>query len=195
MKTKSALLALVFAIMVALGFFTNTTSAAVTAMTGVSLTPISLSTAYSGLTPSALNVNSNPGAIFLSFKVSNEGEEFFLNSMTVDISINGVVTSSESYTSYAPISTWSRVGVTLTETYAAGAMNQGGILVGCGTRDETAPYIISLNPGDIWQAKMTYSIQGQSPVTSVGKVVYVPEPGAVMLISLSSLLSLRRKRK
>lgn len=194
MKTKLALLALSF--ILTFGMIADVASAAITASTGISLTAITLTDAYYGTAPASLNVSTNPGQVYLSFRIANGGEYFTLNSVSIDITLNGIPVSSENYNSYLMVATtWSRVGVYNTGTYAIDPMNQGAILVGCGSLDGSAPYSTTMVAGDVYQAKMTYDVQDQGVFTSVGTMTYVPEPATTGLIVLSTFCFLRRKRK
>ncbi len=173
---------------------TSASMAAITAMTGVSLFPITLADAYYGTTPESLNVSTNPGLIYLSFKVTCEGENFILESTTITSRLNGVEQSVENYNTFAPISTLSRVGVSATGTYTVGPMGQGEILVGCGTRDETAPFIVSMMPGDVWEGECVFKTN-QGNITSTGTVAFIPEPSSAILGLLgASICCLRRRR-
>lgn len=168
--------------------------AALTASTGVSLVPISMADAYYGVTPSHIEVTASSN-VFLSFRISDtEGAWFTLTGMTVDISVNGIPMSSENYSTYAVGSSWNRIGVYDTNSYLMGSMDQGEILVGCGSRDSFAPYYTSINPGDTYRWDFSYEAQGQDTVHSVGTVTYVPEPTSLLLVGVSTLCFLRRKR-
>lgn len=192
MKHKLALLALALSLM--FGMIANVATAAVTATTGINTTWISLADAYLGTEPVSLSVSTSP-QVFLSFRVTGNGDYFVLNSITVNITVNGLPVSDEVYSTYDLGNNWSRVGVYDTNSYGTGPMNQGSILVGCGTRDTSSSYTTSLNPGDVWQAKMTYDIQGQGQITSLGTLTIIPETTTPGLIAISTLALLRRKRK
>ena len=193
MKQKMALLALAFIMM--FGLTADVTTAAVTATTGVSINPISLNNAYYRTEPDHLNVTENPGQIFVSFRITDDGGYFPLNSIIVDVTINGIPMSSESYSSWDMTgSVYGRIGFYGPDYYTSGLMNTGSILDGYGSRNSSSPYTTSLTTGDVWQVKMTYNIQGQEPITSTGTVNFVPEPTSCILAALSTLVFLRRKR-
>jgi len=194
MKTISArTIALLFVL--AFGMTASVSKAALTASTGVSLTPITLTDAYYGSAPDHLNVSTNPGQIYLSFRVANGGEYFTLNSVTIDVTLNGIQASSEKYSTYEVVDNWNRIGVYGDNSYGVGQMNQGLILIACGTQNSVSPYSTAGNPAGVWQYNMTYDIQGQSPVTSFATVTYIPEPTTTTIAILgTSLCFLRRKR-
>jgi hypothetical protein len=193
MKTKLALLALPF--ILTFGMIANV-SAAVTASTGISLAAISMSDARYNIPPNELVVSTNPGQVFLSYHIADSDSQYFiLNSVIVDILINGSIVSSESFAYYDLGNRWNRVGYYNPTSFAAGPMNQGNILVGWGNLNSADAYTTTVKPGDIWQGKMTYDIQGQGVFTSVGTMTYVPEPSTTGLIALSTFCFLRRKRK
>jgi len=181
---KHTLVLTTLAFILVFGTTANTSMATLTATTGVSLTPISLANAYYSTSPNYLNVAANPGQIFLSFSIANAGEYFTLNSVSVDITVNGISVSSEIYSTYDSVNNWNRIGAYGSNSYGTGLMNQGLILVGCGTRNSASAYTTSLNHGDVWQAKMTYDVQGQGTITSVGTVTYIPTPGSGNLVPL-----------
>ena len=195
MKTKMALLAL--ALILTFGITANVSAAVMIATTGIRIgSNISLTEAYNNTAPDHLNISTtNPGPIFLSFRIDNGGQPFTLNSVSIDISLNGIPVSSESYSTYSLGGTWSRMGVYATNSYGFGLMNQGEILVGCGSRDSSIPYTTSNNPGDIWRALVTYDVQGQGSITSLATLTNIPETSTTILIAISTLVFLRRKRK
>ncbi len=178
-------------LIVAFSVVVNVSTAALTASTGVSLTAISIDDAYSAVTPSHIDVTTSPGQIFLSYTISNTGLSITLNSVTMDITINGLSVTSEEYTTFVLGSSWSRIGTTTGNAYATGQMNQGGTLVDLGTRVAIDSF---LSPGDVWQAKMTYDVQGQGLITSIGTVTYIPEPSVLGLAVITSSLFLLRRR-
>lgn len=170
-------------------------SAAITATTGVSFNPISLTDAYYGSAPNSIDVTASPSAIYISSNVAGDVGQFFtLNSMVVAIIVNGNQVSSNTYTTWNMTGLYGRIGFYGTDYYTVGTMNSGPILSGYGTRDSFNPYTTSLTKGDKWEAKMTYDIQGQGPVTSTATVTFVPEPASSTLIALSAIVFLRRKR-
>lgn len=194
MKTKLAFLALSFVL--TFGMIANV-SAAITASTGISLTAISLSDARYGNTTGNIIVSTNPGQIYLSFRITDGASEYItLNSVLVQVTVNGNAVFDENLTSYdLGGGAWNKVGFYGLNSYVSGSMNQGPILVGWGNLNSSSAYNTTINPGDVWQAKMTYDVQGQGVFTSVGTMTYVPEPSTAGLIILSTFCFLRRKRK
>lgn len=192
MKSTIALLALMS--ILTFGIPANVL-AALTASTGVSLDPYNVTGPYFDLAPTQhLNVTTSP-TVFLSARISDDtGIGFVWNSMTVDISKNNVPVSHETYFTYDIGGIWNRFGVYDTSTYMAGLMSQGAILVGFGSRDTFSPYATSLSPGDVWKADISYDVQDQGIVHSIATVTYVPEPTSLLLVGVSALCFLRRKR-
>ncbi len=196
MKSKIALLALAFILM----FGTTTsigTAAVITATTGVSLTPISLTDAYYGSAPVSLCVTTSPTTIYVSSNVNGEADQFFrLDSMNVCLIVNGNQISNETYTTWNMTGLYGRIGFYGEDYYTVGAMNSGLILSGYGTRDSFSPYTIAIPSGGTLEARVTWNIQGYSPVTSSATISYVPESTTAGLIAASTILTfLRRKRK
>ncbi|MEI6553163.1 MAG: PEP-CTERM sorting domain-containing protein [bacterium] len=142
-----------------------------------------------------MTVSTNPGGIYLTFRIADSaGQYFTLNSVSIDISVNGILASTETYDSYILASNWNRIGVYATNSYGIGLMNQGPILVGFGDRNSTAAYSVNLNPGDVWQAKVSYDVQGLGVVTSIGTVSRIPEPSIFCCLGVSIFGLLRRRR-
>lgn len=166
--------------------------AALTASTGVSLTSVTFDSAYYGTTPIHLDVTSSPGQIFLSYTLSNAGLPIILNSISIDVRVNDLSVKNEVYTTFVLGSIWSRFGSTTGYDYVSGAMNQGETLVDYGSR---VGLNVTLNPGDIMQATMTYDVQGQPATTSIGTVTYIPEPSVLGLAVIASSLFLLRREK
>ena len=80
---------------------------------------------------------------------------------------------------------WNRFEYDGSTVINSGSMNQVPILAAWGNVNSNAGYSVSLNPGDVWQAKMTYDVQGQGLITSIGTVTYLPAltPLATWLVS------------
>ena len=168
--------------------------AALTATTGVSTTPITIKDAGLGLTQTTLNVSTDPGQEFLSYRIRDtEGALFTLNSVTIDLSINDNLVLTEFFQTYDIGNRWNRFGSYVVNTYMVGSMNQGQITNGFGVLDDTTPYMLSLKPGDIFTSKVTYNTS-EGYVYSTGTITYIPEVSTSILTILSATILLRRKR-
>lgn len=199
MKTAKSLALSALAFIVSL-VMTSTSMAAVTVMTKISLTPISWDRAYDNTAENTLSVSTGNAGIYMSWKISNEGEYFTLNSMSIDIAtVGNPAVIHEEYSTYSVGNVWSRLGSYTTNSYLYGPMNQGGIVVGLAILNSFSPYIIPVNPGDIWKVTMTYDVVGQGPLTSyatITDVSSIPEmTSGITFTFVSSILLLRRKRK
>lgn len=192
MKSTLALLALMS--ILTFGIPANVL-AALTASTGVSPSQITMINAKNGVTTDQIEITSN-SEVYLSFRIADSGnQEFLLNSVTIDITVNDVNILSTQYNSYNLAgSIWNRVGFYGSNSYTNGAMNQGSILIGWGNINSSDAYITSINPGDIWRADISYDVQDQGVIHSVGTVTYIPEPTSLFLVGVSALCFLRRKR-
>ncbi len=192
--TRSFALSALASILVLIAMMgTSMAAVTITAIMGVSLSPISLSNAFAGVPKPEINVSTDPGQVFLSFKVSSDDGDFVLNSVTIDVSINGIVESSETYSNNTVGSTWSMIGVTDTDSYTSGSMNKGPIHLEYGSRGTYSPYPASLKEGGVWQTKATFHTN-EGEIVSVGKVTYVPEPASALLAFLGFIFLLRRRR-
>ena len=191
MKTKPlALIALLFVLTTAASY------AAITATTGVSRVYVDPNGAYDNITPIRLDVTTNPGQIFLTYKISDSDGAFFtLNSIDVDVTLNGSLVSHQNFSTLTFVGNWNRFADNGVASLSSGAMNQAPILSAWGDTNSSLPYSVSLNPGDVEKWTMTYNIQGQTPATSVGTVTFIPEPTVSISFLLGSTLCfLRRKR-
>lgn len=199
MNPKRSLALSALAMIMALAVFTAGTSmAAVVATTKVMETPIDWLTADDNSIKSNLVVSTTT-QVFLSWKISDNTEEsLILNSMTIDVTLNGVNIEHEFYDTYTFGGKWSRVGICVggNDTYLNGAMNQDQIQTGLAVLDSSIPYTAATSqPGDIWKLTVTADVASQGPVISYATVTNpIPEPGSVFLALVGFILLLRRRR-
>jgi hypothetical protein len=197
--TKRALWALMLTLAFIV-FTTNASLAAITAMCKVSPDQISFDRAYDNTPENYIQVSTGPNEIYMSWKISNEGEFFVLNSVTIDITrADDTPLFHEKYTDYNLGGVWNLVGVYGSNSYAIGPMNQGSILYGLAVLGSNSQYGVFLEPGKDVKFMATFDVLGEVPITTYATVSTnaIPEPASnVTFFSLVCLIFLlRRERK
>ena len=176
------------------------TEAAVTIKTGISLSGISNADAYLGNLNSTLNVTQSPGTFCLGYVVSGGGAAFTLNSLKIEISLNGILQKTENYTEYETGGAWNMFGTySATNSYVLGLFNQGPILTSSGSNVDAfgSNYYALMAAGDTLTATLTFNINGipTTSTTSFARIVYVPEPNTALLSLLTIIPALVIRRK
>jgi len=183
----------------ALAVFTAGTSMAAIVVTAkVMETPIDWVTADDNSVKNNLVVSSTT-QVFVSWKISDNTEgSLILNSMTIDITLNGVNIEHEFYSTYDFGGKWSRVGICVggNDSYLSGAMNQGQIQTGLALLNSFTPYTATTpDKGDIWMLAVTADVAGKGQIVSYATVTNpIPEPGFSFLGLIGFTLLLRRRR-